>query len=214
MKTLIISGGNIDFDFALDFMKRETFDFVIAADRGVEFLRRAEITPDRIIGDFDSCDKDALEYFADKGVTIRRLQPQKDSTDTEVALQEALALGSAEICLLGATGTRLDHVLGNIRNLSMAQEAGAACTIVDAHNRIRLLDGAFTLKKAEQFGKYVSLLAFGAPVRNLTLQGFFYPLNGYTMTCEQAVGVSNELVAEEGRISFSEGRLLMIESRD
>ena len=85
---------------------------------------------------------------------------------------------------------------------------------MDAHNRIRLFGGPLTIKKEEQYGKYVSLLAFGEPVTNLTLRGFFYPLDGYTMTCDDAIGVSNQITEDEARITFDGGRLLVIESRD
>lgn len=214
MRTLIVGGGNVDFDFALAFMKTEKFDFIIAADRGMEFLKEAGFKPDLIVGDFDSGDREVLEEYRGRGVEIRAYLPQKDSTDMEIAVLTALEKGSGSIVVLGATGTRLDHVLGSVKNLSIALKAGVPCEIVDAHNRIRLIDGPFRLKKAEQYGKYVSLLAFGEDVTNLTLDGFFYPLDGYTMTCADAIGISNEITAQEAVISFDGGRLLVIESRD
>ncbi len=217
MKTLIIGGGNIDLDFALAFMEKEKFDFVIAADRGMEFLRRAGRRPDLIVGDFDSADEQALAYFRGTDVEIRTYLPQKDSTDMEIAMLAAVERRSSHITVLGATGTRVDHMLGSLKNLSIALEAGIPCFLVDRNNRIRLTDVAdapVRLKRGEQFGDYVSLLAFGEDVENITLQGFFYPLNGYTMTCADAIGISNQIVSEEAVITFDSGRLLVIESRD
>lgn len=132
----------------------------------------------------------------------------------EIAILMALERGSTQITILGATGTRMDHMLGSIKNLSLALRAGVPCSIVDAHNRIRLADKPLTLERREQYGKYVSLLAFGEPVTNLTLRGFFYPLDGYTMTCDDAIGISNQITEDEAQISFDGGRLLVIESRD
>ncbi|EET60051.1 thiamine diphosphokinase [Marvinbryantia formatexigens DSM 14469] len=214
MKTLIIGGGNIDSDFALAFMIENPHDFVIAADRGMEFLRKADRLPDWIVGDFDSAAPEALAWFESRGVPVRRFRPQKDSTDMEIAILMALERGSTQITILGATGTRMDHMLGSIKNLSLALRAGVPCSIVDAHNRIRLADKPLTLERREQYGKYVSLLAFGEPVTNLTLRGFFYPLDGYTMTCDDAIGISNQITEDEAQISFDGGRLLVIESRD
>ncbi|MDO4343452.1 MAG: thiamine diphosphokinase [Eubacteriales bacterium] len=214
MKTLIISGGNIDFDFALDFIRKESFEFVIAADRGMEFCRQAGIQPDRIVGDFDSCDSEALQYFRRQDAQIRAYRPQKDSTDTEIAMLTALEAKSSEIVILGATGGRIDHMLGNLKNLSLALRQGVPCRIVDPCNNMYLADRPLTLKKDEQFGKYVSLLAYAEPVQNLTLKGFFYPLCGYTMTCDDAIGISNEIIEEEASIFFDKGRLIVIESRD
>ena len=50
--------------------------------------------------------------------------------------------------------------------------------------------------------------------RGVTLTGFKYPLKDHTLVFEQSLTISNELEAEEGIISFSEGKLLLIESRD
>lgn len=214
MNTLILNGGNIDFDFALAFIKKEHFDFVIAADRGMEFAEQAEICPDLIVGDFDSGDHVALDSFRDQGIEIREFRPEKDSTDMEIAMLAAVEKGSTRITVLGATGSRLDHVLGCMKNLSIAAETGIPCALVDQHNRIRLMEHSFTIKKEEQFGKYVSLLAFAEPVTGLTLRGFFYPLTGYTMESEAAIGISNEIVEETASVEFDTGRLLVIESRD
>lgn len=214
MNTLIINGGNIDFDFALAFVKKEEFDFVIAADKGMEFAKKAGIRPDLIVGDFDSADHSALAYFGGQQVEIRTFCPEKDSTDMEIAMLAAVEHKSTNITVLGASGTRLDHVLGCIKNLNIAAEAKIPCALVDKCNRIRLMEHPFTIKKEEQFGKYVSLLAFAETVTGVTLKGFFYPLNGYTMKSSDAIGISNEIVAEEAAVEFDTGRLLVIESRD
>lgn len=219
MRLLIVSGGNIDEDFALAFMREQAFDHVIAADKGMEFLRRAGRAPDLIVGDFDSCDQEALEYFRGQGIRIRAYRPEKDYTDTEIAVRLATEKlregpGDRRITILGATGGRLDHFLGNLKNLSIPLAEGIPCEILDAQNRIRLMDAPFSIGKKEQFGKYVSLLAFAEPVEGLALTGFFYPLSGYTMDSGDAVGVSNQIVEERAQVSFSAGRLLVIESRD
>lgn len=214
MNTLIIGGGNIEYDFALRFVRESAFDYTIAADRGMEFLRRAGLTPDCIVGDFDSADARTLSYFEEKGMEIRRFRAEKDATDMEIAVQTAIEKGSGGITILGAFGTRFDHMLGSLKNLTLALEARIPCCMVDAHNRVRLADAPLTLKKSAQFGKYVSLLAFAEPVTGLTLEGFFYPLHGYTMMAGDAIGISNQIVKEQADITFDAGRLIVIESRD
>lgn len=214
MNTLIINGGNIDFDFALAFMKNEKFEFVIAADKGMEFAQKAGIRPDLIVGDFDSGRQTALEYFREQQVEIRTFRPEKDSTDMEIAMLAAIERGSTRITVLGASGSRLDHVLGSIKNLTIAAKAGVPCALVDRNNRVRLMERSFSIKKEEQFGKYVSLLAFAEPVMGINLKGFFYPLAGYTMESGDAIGISNEITDKEAFVEFTAGRLLVIESRD
>ena len=51
--TIIVSGGNIHSDFALDFLKKNEA-CLIAADKGLEFFLEHQLLPDAVIGDFDS----------------------------------------------------------------------------------------------------------------------------------------------------------------
>ena len=111
----IIAGGKIEDAFAIEVLKGFAEKTVIAADSGMEFLRRNEIVPQVIIGDFDSVSKETLEWFQKKeGIVWHRLNPQKDDTDTEFALRLAISMGAECITVLGGTGSRLDHVLGNM----------------------------------------------------------------------------------------------------
>ena len=87
----IIAGGKIEDAFAIEVLKGFAEKTVIAADSGMEFLRRNEIVPQVIIGDFDSVSKETLEWFQKKeGIVWHRLNPQKDDTDTEFAHHYAL----------------------------------------------------------------------------------------------------------------------------
>ena len=157
----IIAGGKIEDAFAIEVLKGFAEKTVIAADSGMEFLRRNEIVPQVIIGDFDSVSKETLEWFQKKeGIVWHRLNPQKDDTDTEFALRLAISMGAECITVLGGTGSRLDHVLGNIELLGIGLELGVEIELLDANNRIRMTDHGMVLKKEEQFGKYVSLIPY------------------------------------------------------
>ena len=216
MKTaVIISGGSLDPDFALAFLREEKPELLIGADRGICFLKEKGIHPTHIVGDFDSASGEALEYFKQfPEIPIRTFNPVKDFTDTAIAMELAMEEGADRIYILGGTGTRLDHVVANIKLLSHALERKKECILMDAHNRIRLIDQPLTIEKKKQYGKYVSLFAFGGQVQGLTLRGFFYPLTEYDMEAENPLGVSNEITAENGEISFSSGKLLVMESKD
>lgn len=216
MQTLIITGGNIDDAFTLNFIKENPCDLMIAADSGMEFFYRNGLVPNVIVGDFDSVKEGVLEYFRKNNpdIKVMKFQPEKDETDTELALRTAMEAGCEKIWLLGATGTRLDHVLGNIHLLGMAMEQGCECIMLDVHNRIRMLKHGIRLKKAEQYGDYISLFPFTPTVKGLTLTGFKYPLQKYELQCYHSLGVSNEITQEEAEISFEDGILLMMESRE
>ena len=212
---VIVSGGT-----AADFFVKQTIrqiapDCIIAADSGMEVLRRCSLTPDRIIGDFDSVGEDTLAYFRGmSGITWHTLNPMKDDTDTEFAIRLAIREGAELITILGGTGSRLDHVLGNIELLGIGLKENVPITLLDEHNRIRMTDRGMCLKKQEQFGTYVSLIPYSEQVEHITLTGFLYPLSDYCLKGFCSLGVSNEIVAEEAQISFSDGILLVIESRD
>lgn len=214
-KILIISGGSISDEFAKEWIGQYQPDFTIVADSGMEFMRRVGLVPDMIIGDFDSVKADTLDFFKEQsGIVFKELNPVKDDTDTEFAIRQAISLGPKEITILGATGTRLDHVLGNVALLGIGLQEQVAIQLVDAHNRIRMIDKSLYLTKAEQFGNFVSLLPYSGEVKHVTLKGFKYPLEAYTMGSFSSLGISNEIVEEKAEILFEEGILLVIESRD
>ena len=140
----------------------------------------------------------------------------KESTDRPIAIELALDLGSSEITLLGGTGTRMDHVLGNIQSLMLAKKKGVSCVILDEYNRIQLIDGETRLKKSEQYGKYVSLLPLTTEVTGVDLTGFKFNLTGHTFTStgSAGLGVSNEIIEDTAEIRVKSGIFVLIESRD
>ena len=235
MRVLILTGGTVEENFAKDYISKWNPDQVITADKGLLYAKRLNIKPDIILGDFDSCSKDIMQEFStDKKIIV---PCEKDDTDTGLAIQKAIEqlnvdkediedikvevieepskgfLGADEILMIGGTGTRLDHVMGNFGQLFYAHSKGVKAELVDANNRIRVLNHEDTISKKDQFGKYVSLIPI-YEARGVTLTGFKYPLKDHTLVFEQSLAISNELEAEEGIISFSEGKLLLIESRD
>jgi thiamine pyrophosphokinase len=215
VNTLIISGGNISSDFALDFMKKQKIDFIIAVDRGMLFTWIHKIVPDLIVGDFDSVPREIIDrYRQENRVPIREYNPVKDATDTQIALEKAVEAGSRRIWILGGTGTRLDHVLGNLYAMQTALKSGVEVCMVDEHNCIFLLDTPRVLKRNEQYGKYVSFLPLGDRVSGVCLKGFKYPLENALLTNDNSLGVSNEIAEEEAQVSFDKGILIMIQSRD
>ena len=211
----IISGGKIKDTFAVSVLEKAAEKTLIAADSGMEFLRRNGIIPQVIIGDFDSVSRETLEWFQGKeGIIWHKLNPVKDDTDTEFALRLAISMGAERITVLGGTGSRLDHVLGNIELLGIGLGQGIKIELLDANNRICMTDRGMILKKEEQFGKYVSLIPYTMQVEHLYLTGFKYPLADYCLKGFCSIGVSNEITGEQAEITFKNGILIVIESRD
>lgn len=212
---VIVAGGMVEADFAARYLKQEKPDCLIAADFGLEFLYRQQLRPDIVIGDFDSVAKEiADDYRRDSRIRFFELNPVKDDTDTEAAVRIALRLGAERITLLGVTGTRLDHVLANISLLLIGLQEHVPMTILDSHNRIRMINQSVVLRKEDQYGAYVSLIPYMGDVTGVTLRGMKYPLTDHTFTGGNSLGISNEIVGEQAEILFSTGTLLMIETRD
>lgn len=199
------------------FLENETFEQFIAVDNGLRFCYDNQIKPTWIVGDFDTAAPELVEYYQTQtDIPIRRFNPVKDSTDSQIAIELALELGSSEITLLGGTGTRMDHVLGNIQSLMLAKKKGVSCVILDEYNRIQLIDGETRLKKSEQYGKYVSLLPLTTEVTGVDLTGFKFNLTGHTFTStgSAGLGVSNEIIEDIAEIRVKSGIFVLIESRD
>lgn len=215
MKYLIVSGGYASDEFVSEIIRRGGFEVVMAADSGLDFLYRTGIMPDVIVGDFDSVKSDALDYFREfEHIEMCMLNPEKDDTDTEFAIREAIRRGASKITIVGGTGTRIDHVLGNICLLGIGLEENVKIVLLDEHNRIRMIDKPLVLKKEEQYGQYISLVPYSDRVTGVTLTGLKYPLTDYTMGGFNSLGISNEIVDEEATISLTSGQMLVIESRD
>ena len=159
-------------------------------------------------------DKELLQEYKNMGVPVRTFPTRKDYTDTHLAMMYAKDLYPEEVIVFGATGTRLDHVLGNISLLGIGFEEQISMELLAEHNRIRMIQKPLTLEKDAQYGKYVSLIPYGGDVQGITLRGFKYPLSDYTMGGFNSLGISNEIVDEKAVIELTGGSLLVIESHD
>lgn len=219
-RVVIISGGRIEDAFLEDYIHSIEYDILIVADKGLEIVKRHELSVDYVVGDFDSVDKRLLEEFIsntssrDSHPVLKEFPPEKDDTDTQLAIETAIELGASDIVLLGATGTRLDHVLANVGLLRIPLERNIAATIVDANNKLYLIQKAHSIIRERQYGTYISLLPFTDEVNGVTLTGFKYPLQKACLTKGNSLGISNELVDGTGSITLEEGVLLVVESKD
>lgn len=208
MAAVIISHGTIlDYEFHKRVINRG--DLIICADGGAVHARKMGIEPDVILGDFDSLGKSDLDSF--KGSEVLTFPRDKDKTDTELAVDYAVAKGEKHIKMLGSTGTRLDHTLSNIFILKTLLEKGVRGEIINENNRIFLISDRANITGK---GAVVSLIPLGDRVEGVTLRGFKYPLEDETIEAGSSRGVSNILVRETGEISLSGGLLLVVEAKD
>lgn len=221
-RTLLFCGGTINLSFAEEYIRENTFDTVVCADSGLDAAFRLKIPVDFFLGDFDSVAPDVLEIYKEhrqEGIGKAewiQYPRKKDATDTHLVLDWIVEKGADEIVLLGATGGRLDHFLSNLNLLMVPLTHGIHATIVDPQNRIYLIDRDTVIRRETAFGKYISLQPLTSQVTGITLRGFCYPLDDFTMAIGSSRGVSNELAedAAEAWVHLRDGVLVIIESKD
>ncbi|MBR6403605.1 MAG: thiamine diphosphokinase [Eubacterium sp.] len=212
MRCLIIAGGEVDRSFLRQIYDSMDDAYVIGADKGVIYASEAGIKIDKAIGDFDSVSTEEKIRISELYDT-ELLVPEKDDTDTEHALRYAMSKRPEEIIMMGCTGSRLDHTFSSVRILKSACDEGISAYIQDKTNRIRVAKGEVRINKEDAFGKYISIIPYGDKAEGITLRGFKYPLENYTMPAERGLGISNEIIADEAYI-YSDDHLIIMETID
>ncbi len=220
MTYIIVAGGTVEDESFRGFIDEldESSLFIVACDSGYDTCIRLNIRPELVIGDFDSAREGTYEKVLASKIPVIKLDSIKDDTDTEAALKWIFNNSNPddEIYIWGGTGTRIDHVMGNISLIGMGTLAGRKIIMLDGHNRINMIrpDEVFLVTGHGQYGKYISVFPYMGKVRGLTMEGFKYPLTDAELKGFDTLTVSNELIAEKGVISIKEGYLLVMETRD
>lgn len=176
-------------------------DLIIGADRGYERAMALGVTPQVILGDFDSAqrpDRPDIEVHS----------PIKDDTDSILAVNRALEAGCKEIVLLGALGGRVDHTLANLQTLLYIRDRGARGWLLGGGTAITAIRDESL--EVERMDGYLSVFAADGPCRGVTLEGLFYPLREAELTCCYPLGVSNQFVAPTARITVEKGALYVM----
>ena len=208
----IITGGTISPNFLSKHLKTHSYSLLLVVDGALELTHSLHIQPDYIVGDFDTVSEELLEFYEKD--SILRHPPEKDQTDTELAVETAIRFQCEEIHFLGATGTRLDHSLANIFLLQRLLQQGIFGVIYDAYNKLYLKNATFQLKKQEAKGEFFSLLPLTQTVEQVTLTGVKYPVKNRTFYREDTLGISNEIIEDEATIEFTKGIFIVVESND
>ena len=129
----------------------------------------------------------------------------------EIAMKQAV-MKNQPIDVLCATGGRADHFLGNIHTLKIAMDAGLHAEIIDENNRIFLVDKEYEFEKG--VGKYVSFIPFSGAVKGITLKGFRYNVEKFTLNPGSTRCVSNEVSEKKAAIHIDEGCLIAVIASD
>jgi thiamine pyrophosphokinase len=192
---------------------------VLAADGGFARAHALGLEPALLVGDMDSLAPGLLAAAEAAGTPALRAAPDKDESDTELAILEAVRRGATRVTVLGALGgPRVDHALANVWLLAHPGLAGVEVTLLDARSRAMLVsapgpdDAPVRRLLPGPPGAVVSLLPLGGDVAGITTVGLRYPLRDEPLVTGPARGLSNVRIAPDAAVTVRRGRLLIVEA--
>lgn len=184
----------------------EQDDYLIAADGGVQHAKAAGLTPNAILGDFDS-----LGYIPENATVF---PVEKDDTDSMLAIRQALSLGYYELHLYGTLdGPRLDHTLANLQSLQFLSDHGAVGYLIGEKYIATVVKNG-TLIFPQTAKGILSVFCMGQDAEGVTLSGLKYELTDGTLTAGFPLGVSNHFTHKKATISVNNGSLLLLFDRE
>lgn len=192
-----------EFDAPAEPVGRE--DLVVAADGGLDHLKKLGLKPDLILGDFDS-----LGYVPE-GAEVYPVE--KDDTDAMLALRRGLELGHRRFVIYGGMdGPRVDHTVANFQTLQFAADQGAAAYLVGVRQIAAVVKNGSICFPSDAAGT-VSVFCMGEPARGVSIRGLKYELTDGCLTPGFPLGVSNSFVGVPSQIEVKDGSLLVIYDR-
>ncbi|PQJ80780.1 thiamine diphosphokinase [Polaribacter porphyrae] len=174
------------------------YDLVCATDGAYKYLKKHNIVPDFISGDFDS-----LKNIP-KDIEVIKT-PNQDFTDFDKVLQILFDKEFTTIDVCGASGKEQDHFLGNLHTAIQWKEK-LKLTFIDDYSYYFLADK--NTKIAGCRDQIVSLIPFPA-AKNIITKGLQYQLNKEDLVFGSRIGTRNKAIKNEVNITFESGELFI-----
>ena len=180
--------------------------FVIAADNGYSILKRLNVQPNIVLGDFDS-----LTISTPDNCEIITAPSEKDDTDTMLAIKTALSRGYSDITIAASIGGRLDHTFANIQSLAYIADNGGKGKLLGENDIVYLCKkGSYVFPKFDKM--YFSIFSY-TEKSEVSLTGTKYTLNKYCLTNNFPLGVSNEIINDKAELTITNGQIIVIFSK-
>jgi thiamine pyrophosphokinase len=205
MKVTIIANG----DFSQSEIDLSQSEMLIAVDGGGSRCLELGISPDIVIGDFDSLNDKDLSNLELMKVRLIRFSSDKDETDLELALNYAQEHNASEIYLYGILGGRWDMTISNLMLLASSRFAGIKFQVTDSKNKMFILRGGESLDINGQVGDIVSVIPLNGDCQGLTNNGLLWPLVKAVLPFGTPRGVSNQMLGERAKIELDKGIALV-----
>jgi len=182
-------------------------DYIIAVDGGYAALIERGITPDLVVGDFDSLPVEFMDLLSGHPNVIR-CPAEKDDTDMMIAVEHGLELGYKTFLINGGLGGRLDHTLGNIQVLTYIARKSAWGVLFGNRETVMAFNNTMELKNNVP-GSLISI--FSADIaRRVTIKGLKYTLDDGILSNDHPVGISNEFIGETAFIEAAGDVLIVV----
>ncbi|HVH32258.1 MAG TPA: thiamine diphosphokinase [bacterium] len=207
MRAAIVGHGRLPPTRGLRQLLRRA-ELVVCADGGLRPMRALGITPQAVVGDFDSASPSLLAWARKRGTLLLAHPREKDKTDTELAIQYVLRAGATTIDLIGVLGGRLDHTLANIGLLVALARQRRRAHIVHGDTEVFLATPRASIPG--RVGDRVSLIPLSARVTGVSTHGLKYPLADSTLRMGTTRGISNEMTASPAHVRTRHGWLLVV----
>ena len=180
---------------------------LIAADSGMLHAPALGVRPELWVGDFDSVTPEQRAAFAD--VPQKEFPSEKDMTDGELAVAEAVALGATSLIFAGAFGgARADHGYLHLAAAVGLAERGFEVLLSSGNQEgVPLLPGR---KAAFDYapGTLFSVIGF-TDIEGLTIGGVRWPLDRRSVPFGSSLTISN-IVADNMTVEIGAGRAILI----
>ncbi len=147
--------------------------YIVCCDGAIDNLSQTKIEPHAIVGDCDSLSEENRKRFA----TILHPVSEQETNDLTKAVNFSVAQGRKDIIILGATGKREDHTIGNISLLCEYQSYANVLMISDYGCFVPITRPAtFDSVKGQQ----VSI--FCIDPKPISSEGLMYPISEQIFT--------------------------------
>jgi len=180
-------------------------DYIIAANGGYTALKLRGVSPDLVVGDFDSV-KETPDH-----PNIIRSSTEKDDTDMMLAVRQGLKHGYNIFIINGGLGGRLDQTLANIQILTFIAERKARGILLGQNLCVTaIMNGELIFSRDIIKGNTISIFSAGGKAEGVTLRGLKYSLDKATLSSDFPLGVSNEFTDADAKVSVDNGTLIIM----
>ena len=187
-------------------------DCIICADGGFNIIEDMGITPDLVLGDFDSVLSSNLNIIEKRKIKVLRYPADKDKTDFELALEAAIERKATKVLVIAPFGGRIDHVLGNVFLTAFGFSKNLSISLFDGKTRACILHGGQKIQLKQIHGELLSLIPLSKIVTGVELGGVNWPLENRQLKIGSTLTISNKITSATAGVSIDDGVLFIVQS--